>query len=520
VIPDPEATWTYDRSHYPEPLTPMTASLWFEAMGLGIQAACRELRAPFGGFTTATVDGWAYESELEPEWTPDPEGFRAACLGIAGRWRDELLPEVERGTAEVRAMRPTRSPAPEAVALLDRLVAIVHRQWHIHFLAVLGVHVAREVLAERYAELLGGDALEPYRLLEGLPNATLDADAELAELAGLARRLDVGDAILELPAAVALAELERTFDGREWLRALDGHLARFGARSRFHELAEPRYAERPEFVVEAVRLLLERPPAADERARRAAERDRLEAEVLRRVPAPARTGFAELLGQVKAAAPLEEGHTLHIDQRGLQAVREALVGFGARLVAQGRLDAAEDVFLLDRKELRGAVARDHGRGLQGRVRRRRRELDAAAGRPPALVLGRPPDPDAAPDPMFVKFYGIPGDERGDGAHHLVGYGASPGRASGTARVVRGAADLDRLGPGDVLVCTTTTPSWTPVFGGLAGIVTDTGGILCHAAVIAREYGLPAVVGAGSATARIADGSRVTLDGATGDVWIG
>jgi pyruvate,water dikinase len=85
--------------------------------------------------------------------------------------------------------------------------------------------------------------------------------------------------------------------------------------------------------------------------------------------------------------------------------------------------------------------------------------------------------------------------------------------------VRGADDLTRVAPGDVLVCTTTTPSWTPVFRSLAGIVTDTGGILCHAAVIAREYGLPAVVGAEAATVRIPDGRRVTLDGATGDVWI-
>jgi len=136
-----------------------------------------------------------------------------------------------------------------------------------------------------------------------------------------------------------------------------------------------------------------------------------------------------------------------------------------------------------------------------------------------LVVGAPPPQDAAPDPIFEKFYGTPGDQRGDGAH-LIGYGASPGRASGTARVVRSAADLGRVSAGDVLVCTTTTPSWTPVFGSLAGVVTDTGGILCHAAVVAREYGLPAVVGAHLATSRIADGSRVTLDGTTGDVWIG
>jgi pyruvate,water dikinase len=417
-------------------------------------------------------------------------------------------------------MRPARPPATEAVAMLDRLMEIVHEQWRIHFIVVLGVHVAREVLAERYAELLGGDQLEPYRLLEGLPNATLDADDELAGLAALSERLDVADLIRELPAERAIAELGRLHQGRELLAALDAHLLRFGARSRLHELGEPRYAERPEFVVESIRLLLERqePPPAD-RAQRAAERDRLEADVLARVDPAERPGFAELLERVKAAAPLEEGHTLHIDQRGLQAVREAFLGFGSRLVAEGRLDAAADVFLLDRHELRNALGRDHGRGLQALVGRRRKELDEAAARTPELVVGAPPSENAEPDPIFEKFYGRPGEQRGDGAH-LIGYGASPGRASGTALVVRSAADLGRVSAGDVLVCTTTTPSWTPVFGSLAGVVTDTGGILCHAAVVAREYGLPAVVGAHLATSRIAEGSRVTLDGSTGDVWIG
>ena len=200
-------------------------------------------------------------------------------------------------------------------------------------------------------------------------------------------------------------------------------------------------------------------------------------------------------------------------------MREALIGFGSRLVAQGRLDQAADVFTLDRHELRRALHRDHGRGLQALARRRRRELDLAAARTPALVVGPPPPAGAEADPLFLKFYGTPGTERGDAAH-LIGHGASPGRASGTARVVRHAADLARVGPGDVLVCTTTTPAWTPVFPSLAGIVTDTGGILCHAAVIAREYRLPAVVGTETGTTRIAEGGRVTLDGATGDVWIG
>jgi pyruvate,water dikinase len=118
--------------------------------------------------------------------------------------------------------------------------------------------------------------------------------------------------------------------------------------------------------------------------------------------------------------------------------------------------------------------------------------------------------------MVAKFYGVPGTG-GVAGDVLRGTAAAAGRAAGTARVVRDAADFARVGAGDVLVCTTTTPAWTPLFASIAALVTDTGGILCHAAVVAREYGIPAVVGAEVATTWIPDGARVEVDGGAGEV---
>jgi phosphoenolpyruvate synthase/pyruvate phosphate dikinase len=102
---------------------------------------------------------------------------------------------------------------------------------------------------------------------------------------------------------------------------------------------------------------------------------------------------------------------------------------------------------------------------------------------------------------------------------LAGSGASPGVAEGIARVVTGPDDLARVQPGDVLVAATTTPAWTPLFPSLAALVTDTGGILSHAAVVAREYGIPAVVGAAGASTAIPDGVRVRVNGTTGVVVV-
>jgi pyruvate, water dikinase len=113
-------------------------------------------------------------------------------------------------------------------------------------------------------------------------------------------------------------------------------------------------------------------------------------------------------------------------------------------------------------------------------------------------------PDAPSDPALSALTGIP---------------ASAGRAAGPARMVRSVDEFSRVRPGDVLVCRTTDPAWTPLFPLVAGIVTEVGGALCHAAIVAREYGLPAVVGVADAMARLTDGRRVVVHGDLGTVTV-
>jgi pyruvate,water dikinase len=514
-------TWTYDASHYPEPMTPLSADVWFAAMGQGIRAAAQELRAPFGGFETMTAaGGWAYEHELDPGWEPDAVRIEHAALELAERWERELKPRCWEITEQLRALRPERPAPAEAAALLDRLIELVEEQWRLHFLVVIPVHAAREVLHDAWVEHFGKrDELEPYRLIEGLPNETLEADEELGAIAAIARELDVADVILELPAAAALERLAATQHGRAVRHRLDSYLLRFGGRARLHELSEPRDAERPELVLESLRLLLEQPrDLAAERVERERRRETLEREVLARLDGPDRERFRDVLARVCAAVPLEETHAYHIDYPGLQATREALLGFGRRLVAEDRLDAAADVFLLRLDELRDAVAEAWGAPLQALVRERGDALDRARRTAPDAWLGDEPDPAAEVPPMVAKFYGQPGTATWDG-DVLQGTSASPGVAVGTARVIRGPEDFTRLAAGDVLVCTTTTPAWTPLFASAGALVTDTGGILSHAAIVAREYGLPAVVGCDVATTAIDDGARVEVDGGAGRVRV-
>ena len=102
---------------------------------------------------------------------------------------------------------------------------------------------------------------------------------------------------------------------------------------------------------------------------------------------------------------------------------------------------------------------------------------------------------------------------------LLGQGASPGRATGRVRIVSGPEDFDAFQPGEVLVAQATAPAWTPLFGRAAAVVTDGGTLAAHASLVAREYGIPAVVGTGQATRRLATGQLVRVDGTTGTVAV-
>jgi pyruvate,water dikinase len=345
----------------------------------------------------------------------------------------------------------------------------VQEEWTIHFLVVLPALTAAE-------------KADPEQLL-GIENP---ADDAVWELADAARREAVDDLIRDFTPAAALERLRASAPGRRFLRELDAYLQRYGGRARWHELSLPREAEEPAMTLEAVRLALE----LGDRPARAAATDDVD-------------------DRLRAAYALKELHTYDIDYPGLLATREALLGFGRRLVGEGLLDVVDDVWMLERDELRSALIETVD--LRTLVARRREEEAKGLAEGVRPFLGEPPDTRTR-DTAVESFYG-------SGGSALQGSGASPGVAEGVARVVAAQDDFGRIETGDILVTTMTTPAWTPLFPSLAGLVTETGGILSHAAVVAREYGLPAVVGAAGAATAIQDGMRIRVDGTAGTISI-
>lgn len=333
--------------------------------------------------------------------------------------------------------------------------------------------------------------------------------------------LDVADAVRPHPDVVAHLRTLTTDDaldglaelagGREALAAIDAFLATYGLRCVGEiDIARPRWRERPAALVPL--LLSHVDHAAPGEAARRFERGRRDAEamaadVLARLQAgpdgaERAAEAARMIDRLRTFVGYREFPKYGIVCR-LALYKRALVAEIERLVAAGALAAADDAWFLTFDELYDAVRT--GRVDHALVRARRAEHRWHRSLTPPRVLTSHGE--------TLKG----GYHRADvPAGALVGLAVSAGTVEGRARVVLDLADAD-LEPGDILVTAYTDPCWSPVFVAAAGLVTEVGGLMTHGAVIAREYGLPAVVGVDGATRRITDGRRIRVHGGAGYV---
>jgi pyruvate,water dikinase len=378
-------------------------------------------------------------------------------------------------------------------------------------------------LAGKLAGNPGNGALQ--EVLRGLPNnVTTEMDLDLWSLATAIRNDPASAAVFE---EAALPEIARRYRAADLPGAVQSGLSDFLGRYGHRAVAEidvgmPRWSDDPTHIlgVLANYLRVDDPALAPDRQFGRAARE-AEAQVGRLVAAAGRRSrlrgalVRAALRRTRMFAGLRELPKFHLVE-ALSAVRQQLAAVGAELAAAGAIDAADDIFFLDLTEAHRGLGGD---ALQGVVAQRREAYVDELGRRhiPRVLLSDGTEPEAVQTNAVRTGAGGRGPAGADGgAGQLSGTPASAGTVTARARVI-----LDPQGahlePGEILVAPSTDPGWTPLFLTAGGLVMEMGGPNSHGAVVAREYGIPAVVGVPDATTRVATGDNLTLDGAAGTV---
>jgi pyruvate,water dikinase len=376
------------------------------------------------------------------------------------------------------------------------------------------------------------------RMVSGIEVDLFRPDDELKRLAQAAVKLGVAGELKSGSAAEAIGRVAKAKNGQQWLDELEKSKNPWfnfsGGTGFYHH--DPVWAENLDLPFTFMRNYITKVEAGEKLARPLeairAERDRLAKEYSALLPTDEdRKTFQGKLGLARTVFPYIENHNFYVEHWHHSVFWRKMRELGRVFVSAGFTEAVDDIFYLRRDEIPVALfdmssAWAVGTSPRGpkywprEIKRRKGIMDALRKWSPPPALGVPPE--VVTEPFTIMLWGITSDSistwlGGGAGAALKGFAASPGVVEGSARVITSAADLDQVLEGEILVCPITAPSWGPIFSRIKAAVTDVGGMMSHAAIVCREYGLPAVVGTGYATRNIKTGQKVRVDGTAGTV---
>ncbi len=300
----------------------------------------------------------------------------------------------------------------------------------------------------------------------------------------------------------------------EYRSRFDTHFEEFGRTAYEFDFANPTPAEAPSPLFEAIKLFLEEKAESPyKRLQTAREKRELATQsILERIGWPRKSWFEKLLKKAHETGTIREDSIFDMGM-GHPVIRLMLNELGSRFVKNNVIERAEDIYWLEQREVEEMIQlleyRQPLPDLSSRVPTRKTDWRAALQIVPPVML---------PEKSFwQRFIGGGAPQEQDGKTVLKGLGTSSGQVTAPACVLYGPEDFPKMKPGDVLVAVTTTPAWTPLFAMASAVVTDIGGPLSHSSIVAREYGIPAVMAARNATRHIRSGQMVTVDGKEGTV---
>jgi pyruvate,water dikinase len=572
MVPQPELKeqdegkfWFCNSQHWPVPLRPFDSmQLEYSGKTLGQYNTRQWMIPPANGVEGRIINGYVYLA-MVPVPPEQIEARVPEFMQRAGYYFQNWDRLVEAWEVKVRALiaemeEITFDPLPESIPMewvvegkgldnttdimenWDKLLNCFHRVWQYHFEFLnLGYAAYVDFFAFIKSQFPTIPDQAVAKMVQGVDSLLFKPDDELKALAKLALKLDVAGQLGTGDADAALAAVAAAPNGAEWVTAWEAVQDPWFNMSTGSGLlsSDKRWIDHLDIPLGYIRDYIVRLQAGETIDRPVeelrAERDRITAEYRDLFDEEGQAAFDEKIGLCHVVFPYVEDHNFFIEHWSMGVFWRKVREFSRLLETAGFYGDEEGLFYMTRVEVREALfdmVSSYSSGTEpvgkaiwpAKIEKRKAMLEAMAIERPIPALNNPPE--HIEEPFTIMLWGINDEtiakwaaasEQGD--DKLSGMAASPGVVEGTARVLQSPDQLGELEKGDILVASVTAPSWAPVFGKIGAAVTDIGGIMSHAAIVCREYGLPAVTGTGFATAKIKTGMKLRVDGNTGEVTV-
>ncbi len=539
--------WFFDDNHVAMPISPMYFSLhgWW---GPTLDYMYRRFGFPIGqAWNGKRINGYLY-SAITPR-DPKEAGLIGPYYGwimntyaenFLEWWQKRYIPEILRNFEYIDSFPVDTASLQELMVYLEDAIDIQERHFRLHWILNLAQFqssmdfqsVANEVVPGIDGSILG-------RILISIDDRNWEAIENLWKLKEEAKASKELKAIFDTgdTSSVILPALQASAAGKEFLKHVEEYCKEYGYKSMYpHEYNYKLWVEDPAPAIETIKgyLVSDYDFPAEYKKIKDDHFAAIE-ELKAKIPADATKEQREKLDHsLKLATkmmPLTPDHHFYFDQGTFGRLRLVLLAIGRKMVKEGLLRSADDIMFLEYEQLRYYVANpkseSNPNGYDGIaiIKEARRQWDKAFKMAPRGWVGTVTKWAMYEEPYHFlwgwpeRFEREQKGEAGQVAGVLQGLPAAAGMAEGIARVVTGPEQFDQVKKGEIVVCITTNPAWVVVFSKIKAVVVDTGGVLAHAAIVAREFGIPGVVGTGDGTRKIKTGSRIRVNGFTGTVEI-
>ncbi len=533
---DKDEFWWFDDLHVPRPVSPLYFDIggWW---GETCEYMFRRFGVPFGKeWNASNVNGYLYTSVKRRD--PEEEERLGPYFGMMlpiyatrfiGWWEDRYLPEIKKNLEYLDHFPYENSSIPEMMVLFEDAIDIQERHFRIHWILNLAQFAAHQQFSDIAVEVAGEDAGQFVgKVLVSIKDKNWESSKELYDIKEKVKADSELKAIFSEQDTIEniQAELVKSDKGQAILDEINRYKDEYGYKAIFtHEYIYELWKENPAPIYETLRnyidsdydyyqdnkkVAVEQELAINELRTRIQNEDDLKK-------------FNDALELALAMNPLTPDHHFYIDQGTYARMRIAIKEIGKKFVNRGDLDDSEDIFYLVYDEIRHLAAVPDAFDAKALVAQRRQEQDEAQAVSPRDWVGTA-DHWSLNEQVYAGVWGYPerfelSKTKDQETDEVKGLAASSGVVEGVARYISSPDDFEKLQQGEILVCRMTNPAWTLLFSKISGLVTDSGGILSHPAVIAREYGVPAVTSTLDGTTKIKSGQRIRVDGSSGVVTI-